>query len=89
MTGKEIGKFSSPIGVSLISMFCGQVTDYECKVFVPYRGLFNFNQAFKTVSKEIESAVFVPYRGLFNFNKLCREMPKAPDTGFRPLSGSL
>ena len=37
------------------------------EVFVPYRGLFNFN--YKKDGEVIVSGVFVPYRGLFNFNR--------------------
>ena len=37
-------------------------------VFVPYRGLFNFNDYVEWVTDKVLVNVFVPYRGLFNFN---------------------
>ena len=37
------------------------------EVFVPYRGLFNFNNTENHVNT-LNEKVFVPYRGLFNFN---------------------
>ena len=57
------------------------------KVFVPYRGLFNFNiyslNTFKTMFN-----VFVPYRGLFNFNSQWKRGLLELGLCFRPLSGS-
>ena len=42
----NFARFSSPIGVSLISIhYWKNDAKTEVNVFVPYRGLFNFNQS--------------------------------------------
>ena len=43
-------------------------------VFVPYRGLFNFNPQI-TMIDIVLAKVFVPYRGLFNFNSSAASIP--------------
>ena len=82
-------KFSSPIGVSLISITWKKAIERnENGVFVPYRGLFNFNSEIEVVDNDT-GEVFVPYRGLFNFNLIRLYIELGGGFCFRPLSGSL